>query len=73
MLVADLFTLSDIMAYFEGSPDGLIRGHERAAEEIALAGRKFTEERWRWVDMQSYMLLMLLEVRSPGDSRRPSI
>jgi hypothetical protein len=27
-----------------------------------MQGRKFIEERWRWEDMQSFMLLMMLEV-----------
>lgn len=65
------FFTSDIMAYFAGAPDGSTEGHDREAGEIAAAGRRFTEERWRWEDMQSYMLLMMLEYsRAMADDRQ---
>jgi beta-1,2-xylosyltransferase len=57
------FSGSDIMVYFAGSPDGQIKGHDREAEKIAKRGRAFAVDRWRWEDMQSYMLLTILEVR----------
>jgi hypothetical protein len=50
------------LAYFEGPPDGSGPDHDAQAEAIAMQGRKFVEERWRWEDMQSFMLLMMLEV-----------
>lgn len=56
---------SDIMVYFAGSPDGQVKGHDDQAEMIARRGRAFAVDRWRWEDMQSYMLLTILEVRIP--------
>jgi hypothetical protein len=53
---------SDILTYFEGPPGGSGPRHDAQAEAIASHGRKFTETRWRWEDMQSFMLLMMLEV-----------
>jgi beta-1,2-xylosyltransferase len=40
---------SDIMAFFNGSPDGTAPGRDDLAKEIAANGLKFTQERWRWV------------------------
>lgn len=59
--------LSDIMIYFAGSPDGQSPAYDHEAEKIAGRAREFALERWRWEDMQSYMLLMILEASpSPG-------
>ncbi|KAJ9117978.1 hypothetical protein QFC20_000259 [Naganishia adeliensis] len=35
--------------------------HDHEAEKIARRAREFALARWRWQDMQSYMLLMILE------------
>lgn len=53
---------SDIMVYFAGSPDGHSSAHDHEAEKIARRAREVALARWRWQDMQSYMLLMILEV-----------
>jgi hypothetical protein len=53
---------SDIMAYFTGSPDGSGVAHDDAAKKIAQNAYEFTQKRMRWVDMQSYTLLLALEV-----------
>ncbi|CED82150.1 Endoplasmic reticulum protein EP58, contains filamin rod domain and KDEL motif [Phaffia rhodozyma] len=45
--------LIDIMTFFKTRPE--------AAKKIAAAGRQFVKEQWQWEDMQSYMLLLLLE------------
>lgn len=52
------------MVYFAGSPDGQVKTHDDQAAQIAQRGRAFAVDRWRWEDMQSYMLLTILEVRS---------
>jgi hypothetical protein len=49
------------MVYFGGTPDR-IGGHDVTAKKIAERAREFAVERWRWEDMQSYMLLTILEV-----------
>lgn len=49
------------MVYFAGSPDGQSSAHDHEAEKIARRAREFALARWRWQDMQSYMLLMILE------------
>ncbi|GFZ46165.1 hypothetical protein JCM24511_04412 [Saitozyma sp. JCM 24511] len=49
------------MAFFNGSPDGTAPGRDDLAKEIAANGLKFTQERWRMEDMQSYMYLLILE------------
>jgi beta-1,2-xylosyltransferase len=54
---------SDIMGYFNGSPGQSTKGRLDQAEAIARQGRLFTQERWRKEDMQSYLFLLLLEVR----------
>ena len=54
------------MVYFAGSPDGQVKGHDDQAARIAQRGRAFAVDRWRWEDMQSYMLLTILEVRTIG-------
>lgn len=53
------------MAYFAGTPDGAGKAHDDKAKAIAGQARKFTEERMRWEDMQSYTLLLMLEVCLP--------
>jgi hypothetical protein len=59
--------ISDIMAYFVGTPDGTGVGHDDEAKAIAANAYQFTQKRMRWVDMQSYTLLMALEVSVEGD------
>lgn len=53
----------DILFYLDGSPDGSTPGREDVAERIAKQGGELLRENLRWEDMQSYMLLLLLEVR----------
>jgi hypothetical protein len=43
----DYTDLYDIMAYFEGAPDGSTKGHTELAGEIALNGHNFVKEHWR--------------------------
>jgi hypothetical protein len=50
------------MAYFTGDPDGSGIAHDDRAKKIAQNAYDFTQKRMRWVDMQSYTLLMALEV-----------
>ncbi|ORY33787.1 glycosyl transferase family 90-domain-containing protein [Naematelia encephala] len=57
----DYSDMYDILAFFNGSPDGSAPGRDDLAKEIALNGWKFTQERWRTEDMQSFMFLLLLE------------
>lgn len=52
----------DIITFFETRPD--------LANEIANAGRQFVLDDWQWEDMQSYMILLLLEyARALADDR----
>ena len=57
------------MIYFAGSPDGQVKAHDDQASQIAQRGRAFAVDRWRWEDMQSYMLLTILEVRLGENTR----
>nr|XP_019013499.1 uncharacterized protein I206_01567 [Kwoniella pini CBS 10737]OCF52280.1 hypothetical protein I206_01567 [Kwoniella pini CBS 10737] len=57
----DYSDIHDVMAFFNGSPDGIIRGHDELAKEIARNGFDFVENRWRLQDMQSFMFLLILE------------
>ncbi|WWD15888.1 hypothetical protein CI109_100312 [Kwoniella shandongensis] len=57
----DYSDIFDIMAFFNGSPDGQIPGRDDLAKEIAQHGKEFVDERWRLEDMQSYMFLLILE------------
>lgn len=57
----DYSDLYDISAFFIGSPDGRVKGHDAHAQQIAEQGRKFALEHWRWEDMQAYMYRLLLE------------
>jgi hypothetical protein len=66
LLITQLIsTCSDIMAYFTGAPDGSGVAHDDEAKTIAQNAWEFTERRMRWEDMQSYTLLLALEVNSP--------
>ncbi|RSH91311.1 hypothetical protein EHS25_009610 [Saitozyma podzolica] len=60
-LKLDYSDMHDIMAFFNGSPDGTAPGRDDLAKEIAANGLKFTQERWRMEDMQSFMYLLVLE------------
>ena len=53
------------MAYFTGAPDGSGIAHDDQAKKIAQNAYAFTQKRMRWVDMQSYTLLLALEVSPP--------
>ncbi|KAK4683682.1 hypothetical protein P7C73_g6549, partial [Tremellales sp. Uapishka_1] len=63
-LKLDYSDMYDIMAFFEGSPDGSTPGRDDLAKEIAAQGYDFVRTRWRLEDMQSYMFLLILEVHS---------
>ncbi|KAK4049073.1 Protein O-glucosyltransferase 2 [Microbotryomycetes sp. JL201] len=52
--------LWDIMAFFKGDVTGQV-GHDRLAKEIALEGKRWAEQYWRWEDMQAYFLRLILE------------
>lgn len=51
------------MSFFDGPPDGSTQGRTELARKIAEQGRAFAERELRWEEMQSFMLLFLLEVR----------
>ncbi|KAK8869838.1 hypothetical protein IAR55_000406 [Kwoniella newhampshirensis] len=57
----DYSDIFDIMAFFDGSPDGQVSGREDLAKEIAQHGQEFVETRWRLEDMQSFTYLLILE------------
>ncbi|EIW68082.1 hypothetical protein TREMEDRAFT_63970 [Tremella mesenterica DSM 1558] len=57
----DYSDIYHIMSFFSGSPEGRVAGRDDLAREIAMHGREFTEEFWRWEDMQAYMFRLLLE------------
>ncbi|TNY24830.1 hypothetical protein DMC30DRAFT_386415 [Rhodotorula diobovata] len=56
----DYSDLYPIMAFFLGDEHGQ-GGHDALAKEIAMAGKKWAETHWRWVDMEVYMYRLLLE------------
>ncbi|GAA6056634.1 hypothetical protein JCM3770_006321 [Rhodotorula araucariae] len=58
-LKTDYTDLYPILAFFKGV-DGR-GGHDELAETIAMAGRRWAEDNWRWVDMQAYLFRLLLE------------
>ncbi|BGO91104.1 hypothetical protein NBRC10512_005802 [Rhodotorula toruloides] len=57
----DYTDLLPIIAFFKGSPYDGSGGHDELAEKVASAGKQWTEQNWRWVDMQAYLLRLLLE------------
>ncbi|WVQ70107.1 uncharacterized protein L199_008332 [Kwoniella botswanensis] len=57
----DYTDIHDIMAFFNGSPDGKVKGHDSLAKEIAKNGYDFVNDHWRLQDMQSFMFLLILE------------
>jgi hypothetical protein len=61
------------MAYFVGTPDGTGVDHDDEAKAIAANAYQFTQKRMRWVDMQSYTLLMALEVSAAIETSRDRI
>ncbi|KAL7421169.1 hypothetical protein Q5752_004054 [Cryptotrichosporon argae] len=64
---AEMYTT---LAYFIGPPGKPEQGHDDVAREIGENGRDFRLRYWRWEDMQSYMLRLLLEyVRLESDQR----
>jgi hypothetical protein len=66
----DFGDLYDIMSFFTGAPDDDTNHHDALARQIAANARKFTEDHWRWEDMQAYMLRSLLEYsRLTADDR----
>lgn len=58
----DYSDLWDIMSFLDGAPDGSTPGREDIARDIAHHGEEFALHELRWEEMQSYMLLFLLEV-----------
>ncbi|KLT44771.1 hypothetical protein CC85DRAFT_295510 [Cutaneotrichosporon oleaginosum] len=58
---ADYADIYDIMAFFEGAPDGSSKGRDDLAQDIAAQALHLTKTRWRDEDMASFMLLMMLE------------
>ncbi|GAA5838080.1 hypothetical protein JCM9279_004120 [Rhodotorula babjevae] len=57
----DYTDLYPILAFFKGAPEDGQGGHDALAERIAAQGKQWAEENWRWVDMQAYLLRLLLE------------
>ncbi|WRT67118.1 uncharacterized protein IL334_004084 [Kwoniella shivajii] len=67
----DYSDIHDIMAFFVGSPDGTVKGHDELAREIAKNAIEFVDTKWRLQDMQSFMFLLLLEYwRLMSDDRQ---
>jgi hypothetical protein len=60
-LKTDYSDLFPIMTFFKGDPYSGRGSHDDMAERIATAGRLWTEDNWRWVDMQAYLFRLLLE------------
>lgn len=58
----DYSDLWDIMASFEGAPDGSTPPNLDLAQQIGDRGKRFVEERWRLEDLHSFSLLQILEV-----------
>ncbi|KAH7341008.1 hypothetical protein B0J17DRAFT_653701 [Rhizoctonia solani] len=56
----DYSDLYDTLAFFAGTPDGLL-GHDHLAEKIGAQAHTFTVEQWRPEDMQVYIYRLLLE------------
>lgn len=48
----DYTDLYDLMAFFAGDLDGK-GGHDDLAKQIAYNGKQWTEQHWRWEDMQA--------------------
>ncbi|KAE8538024.1 hypothetical protein D1P53_006091 [Cryptococcus gattii VGV] len=63
----DYSDIFDILAFFQGSPDGSIPGRDDLAKEIAAHAHEFVQERWREEDMRSFMYLLILEVSNASD------
>ncbi|PLW52221.1 hypothetical protein PCANC_01647 [Puccinia coronata f. sp. avenae] len=56
----DYQDLYDIMAFFLGDANGM-NAHDLLGKQIGEQGRQWTNEFWRFKDMQAYMYLLLLE------------
>jgi hypothetical protein len=63
-LQMDYSDLWDIMAFFEGAPDGSTPANLDLAQRIGDSGKQFVEEHWRVEDLHSFSLLQILEVSS---------
>ena len=50
-----------VLSFFIGPPGEPGLGRDDLAREIAENGVAFAKEFWRWEDMQSYMIRLLLE------------
>jgi hypothetical protein len=61
-LQMDYSDLWDIMAFFEGAPDGSTPANLDLAQRIGDSGKRFVEEHWRVEDLHSFSLLQILEV-----------
>ncbi|KPV75135.1 glycosyltransferase family 90 protein [Rhodotorula graminis WP1] len=57
----DYSDLYPVLAFFKGAPEDGRGGHDELAERIAAQGKQWADENWRWVDMQAYLLRLLLE------------
>lgn len=57
----DYSDLYDILSFFVGAPDSRNDGHDELGQQIAENAMEFAQNHWRWVDMQAYMLRLLLE------------
>jgi len=56
----DYSDLFDIMAFFVGDFEGK-GAHDDMAEKIAMDGKKWAEEHWRYEDMEAYLFRLILE------------
>ncbi|KAL7423567.1 hypothetical protein Q5752_001147 [Cryptotrichosporon argae] len=64
---AELYTT---LAFFIGTPSNRRNNHDELAREIGENAHDFAVRFWRWEDMQSYMLRLLLEyIRLEHDDR----
>ena len=64
-----------IMEYFIGCPEEVckgeeVKGHDEQAEEIAIAGKQWAKKVLRKVDMEIYVLRLLLEWARVTDDER---
>lgn len=67
----DYADLYDVMAFFKGAPDGSTQGRDDLAQEIAKNAHTFVDTHWRVPDMESFMMLVMLEYwRLISDDRK---
>ncbi|GAA5983389.1 hypothetical protein JCM10908_000268 [Rhodotorula pacifica] len=56
----DYADMWDIMAFFRGGLDGE-RAHDALGKEIAMAGKEWVKQCYRWADLEAYQFRLLLE------------